>query len=235
MPFEEDLSDLSSAEKERFWDEYTDLGYEWEDFHKEVVRALRGYYGRDNLEIGEKAIKVDSNDETPIPIDADVVACAEYRKYHKFTADGEEEYTSGMYFKTKNWLSREIVNYSKEHKRNGEEKNQEENTDGEYKRTIRMFKNARNRAVEYGILDGETASSYYLEGLLYNVPDDYFTETDLPTRYLDIVDWLDDADVSSFSEQSGMYSLCVDGDPDRWTVEDANATIEAFQEVWDSY
>ena len=68
MPFEEDLEELSDQEKENFWNHYNDLDYEWADFYSRVRRALRGYFDRANLEIGDKAIKIKSNEDSPIAI-----------------------------------------------------------------------------------------------------------------------------------------------------------------------
>lgn len=231
-PFEEDLTDLTSREKERFWAEYTDLSYEWYDFYSRVQRALRSYFGRNNIEVGDKAIKVKSTDDTPISKDADVVACADFRNYNAFPADGTEKYDTGMFFRTQS-TGRAIVNYSKIHRSNGTKKN--ENTNGRYKPTVRMFKNARDTAVNHDLLDSGVVSSYYLEGLLYNVPDEIIDEYDLQSRYLEIVDWCEGADIGNLLEQSQMYPLCRSGDPDRWSVESANETIEAFATLWDEY
>lgn len=62
------------------------------DFYSTVADALNRYYGRANIEQGDKAMKVRANDDTPLSIDADVVACAEFRQYHSFNADGEDNY-----------------------------------------------------------------------------------------------------------------------------------------------
>lgn len=39
----------------------------------------------------------------------------------------------------------------------------------------RVFKNMRSRLVESGLIEAGTAPSYFIEGLLYNVPNEKFT------------------------------------------------------------
>lgn len=84
---------------------------------------------------------------------ADVVPCCEYRTYRNGYAAGIAYWTrSGM----------QVVNYPELHYDNGTDKSARCN--GNYKRMIRVFKNARNAA-------GSDFPSYFLECLLYNVGD----------------------------------------------------------------
>lgn len=232
MPFEENLEELSYEEKRRFWNKYSDISYEWEDFHNRVHRALRGYFGRENLEVGDKAIKVKNGEGSPIPKSADVVACADYRKYRAVSADDDEEYVTGMYFKTQS-TNRPIVNYSKRHRENGTNKNQ--STEGNYKRTVRMFKNAKETAIDRGHITDDVVTSYFLEGLTYNVPNSKYLESDLQDRYIDILDWLSQANINEFPEQSEMYPLCEQSDPDRWSEPHAERTIRGLYDLWENY
>jgi hypothetical protein len=45
---------------------------------------------------------------------------------------------------------------------------------GFFKPTLRVYKNLRNKMIERGQIEEGWATSYYLEGLLYNVPPDRF-------------------------------------------------------------
>jgi hypothetical protein len=57
------------------------------------------------------------------------------------------------------------------------------------KPTIRILKNMRTKLAEDGVLEAKTAPSYYLEGLLYNVPDDQFT-TDYEDCFVNAINWI---------------------------------------------
>ena len=233
MPFQECLDDLCESERENFWQEYNDIDYTFGEFYDTVHSALKNYFGRENIEKGSKAIKVKANEDTNLPIDADVVACVEYRKYRSFGDDGNQHYIEGMWFKTRSLLSRAIINYSEKHRENGGIKNDQ--TNGNYKSTIRMFKKARDHMEDRGLISGDTATSYFIEGLLYNVPNSRFKKSNLTERYVAILEYLEDNDVDDFIEQSRQYDLCVDGDPDRWTTADANATISGFRDLWEEW
>lgn len=232
-PFEESLDDLNAAEKERFWNKYSEVDYTFGEFYDTVHSALKNYFGRENIEKGSKAIKVKANDNTSLPIDADVVPCVEYRKYEGFKEDGTEEFVEGMWFKTQSLVSRTIINYSEEHRKNGKIKNNR--TSENYKPTIRMFKKARDHMESRGMVPEDTASSYFIEGLLFNVPNSRFKKSNLMERYTSILEYLEENDVEDFIEQSRQYELCVDDDPDRWTLADANATIEGFRDLWEEW
>ena len=231
MPFQEDLTELSQLEESRFWDKYQDISYDFWEFYSTVYDALRRYYSTSNVEPGDKAIKI-SKDDTPLLIDADVVACAEYRRYHNFSSDGEEEYTAGMFFRTQS-SARPIVNYSKEHYRNGANKNDE--ADKNYKPTIRMFKNVRNELRNRGIIGDGVAPSYFIENLLYNVPSRSFHTSDLQERYVQILEYLENTDLTRFEEQCRMYPLFDEADPDRWNTRDARRFISGLREIWEEW
>lgn len=232
MPFQEDLFELTETERERFWDIYHDIDYDFWDFHSTVAKTLNRYYGYSNVEQGDKALKIKSNDETPLSIDADIVACAEYRRYHAIDSTDSEDYTAGMFFRTQS-TGRAIVNFSKKHYQNGVSKN--DATNGNYKPTIRLFKNVRNRMKDNGILDGGTAPSYFVENLLYNVPSEHFDTSELQSRYETILKFLEDVSLDSFEEQCQMYPLFDFNDPDRWNTHDAKQFIEGLRELWENW
>lgn len=198
-----------------------------------MYRSLKNYFGRDNIEKGGKAIKVEANDDTNIPIDADVVACVEFRNYDSFGEDGTENYVEGMYFKTQELFSSTVINYSEEHRQNGSDKN--DSTNGNYKPTIRMFKRARDHMENRGILGDDRATSYFIEGLLFNIPHSRFKKSNLTERYDSIVEYLETSDVDEFVEQSKQYDLCVDDEPERWNVADAEETIQGYRDLWEEW
>ncbi|ODR80197.1 hypothetical protein BG842_02890, partial [Haladaptatus sp. W1] len=232
-PFEECLDDLDAIEKERYWESYSKSNYTFGEFYDTVHSALKNYFGRENIEKGSKAIKVKANDDTGLEIEADVVPCVEYRKYESFDADGTEKFVEGMWFKTQDLSPRTIINYSEKHRKNGGIKN--DHTNENYKPTIRMFKKARDHMESRGYVPEDTASSYFIEGLLFNVPHSRFKKSNLRERYTSILEYLEENNVEDFIEQSKQYDLCVDNDPDRWTTADANATISGYRDLWEEW
>ena len=81
--------------------------------------------------------------------------CMEYRRYTSYNS-----YVKGMTFRALQ-DKRRIVNYPKEHYKNGAAKSSR--TWDRYKRTVRMFKNARNILESDGRISANLAPSYFVE------------------------------------------------------------------------
>ena len=150
------------------------------DFRRDALKAMEMRFGRTLVAQGNKTIKLKPNSQS---LAADVVVCANHRTY-----TGPSAYMEGIML---NALQdkRRIVNYPKLHYRNGAAKGNR--TWDRYKRTVRMFKSARNRLLSEGRLRRGAAPSYFLECLLYNAPDRCYQVSSQET-YASIVNWMMD-------------------------------------------
>ncbi len=102
---------------------------------------------------------------------ADVIPATAFHRYYKFNGVYDQNYVEGICFWDKS--GERIANYPNQHCTNLTKKHQ---SSGErLKPTIRMMKNLRRKLVDDGLLEAGRAPSYYIEGLLYNVPDDKVT------------------------------------------------------------
>lgn len=227
-----DLSDLPKEQRQAYNEAYVDADYTGRDFYEDVRTSLYRRFSRGDIEAGSKAIKVKS-DDAPIPVDADVVPCVVHRNYNYFHGKDDQDYDEGMNFRTRDG-GPTIINYSKLHKTAGENKNSSERTNGNYKATIRMFKNVRNKMREERIISDDAAPSYYIECLLSNVPDRHF-KGNTRTRYQNIVGHLKGASLDSFTEQCGLRELFDQSHPDRWNKRDAQRYITGLETLWDSW
>ncbi len=63
-----------------------------------------------------------------------------------------------------------------------------------------MFRAARNRLVDYGVLTKDDALSYFIECLLYNVPNQLF-KPKLAPIYTGILDWLKTVKLKEFPRE----------------------------------
>jgi hypothetical protein len=86
-----------------------------------------------------------------------------------------------------------------------------------------------------GIISSKAAPSYYIEGLLYNVPNKEFEESDLRTRYDSIVAYLEDTDISEFDEQCEMFPLFDSLDKGRWTKWKGDRFVSGLRELWEDW
>ena len=124
-----------------------------------------------------------------------------------------------------------VVSFPEQHHQRGLKK--EKATDKQFKRTIRMFKAARNRLVEKGSLTKDDAPSYFIECLLYNVPDTLFAPKLAPT-YVAILDWLKTVKLKDFQCQNGFVPLFGPG-REQWSLKKARAFVKALQDMWDTW
>jgi hypothetical protein len=205
----------------RWGDAYLHRFAEWNEFKINVLNALRNRY-----EVGEgkKALKV----ITPY-LRADVVVCIQYRKYPEYPRD-ENDFIEGMTFYVPS-EERWVINYPKIHYKNGVEKNKK--TGGWYKPTVRMFKNARTYLVDRGVIPDDLAPSYFLECLLYNVPNDKFGGS-FQATFCNIINWLRNADLTQFVCQNEQLPLFGDS-PEQWSVRKAQSFIRSMVDLWNNW
>lgn len=213
--------------------QHTPADYDDRDLRNDICRTLD--IAGIEYDDGRKAIEIDGGDR--LEFGADIVPCCEYRLYHRYEGSDEskQEYISGIAFKTNKPLNnRVIVNFPKQHYQRGTEKNARAN--GRYKETVRLFKNARGAAVDRGLIRKEVAPSYFIECLLYNVPDILFDQP-VVERYPAIVSWLyDNRDRwGSFESQNEILRLFDDEDPDLWTESNAHNYVAALATLWNDW
>ena len=100
-----------------------------------------------------------------------------------------------------------------------------------YKPTVRIFRNARGWMEDHGLIQSGTASSHSIECLLYNVPDQQFGSCYGDT-FVNVVNWLNGADMTNFVCQNGLQRLFDTG---RWTTQNAHAYIGALIQMWNQW
>lgn len=189
--------------------------YSWTQFHAEVLQALRGYYGVDNVADGNKAIRVHGNNNR---LGADILPCTQYRHYHS------NGYAQGITFWTRDGV--QVVNFPRRHRENGARKN--EQCAMRYKPNVRVLKNARNRA-------GNTFPSYFLECLVYNVPLNFIEPRFAPT-FLNVVNYLASADddaLGSFwcqNEQQLLFGAALH----QADLQSARQFLRALVHLWNN-
>ena len=116
----------------------------WKSFRDHALKAMRARFGN-AAESGRKTLKVPKG---KIPADADLVVTLRYSEGIAFYLPNEEHW---------------VVSFPQQHHDQGQKK--EEATGRRFKRTVRMFKAARNRLVEKKIAHQERCSL-----LLHRVP-----------------------------------------------------------------
>ena len=183
-----------------------------------------------NFSLGNKTIKYEGNTNY---VPADIVPCGCYKDATIGAPTGTilfDDHTR-KYF----------VNYPKQHYANGTLKSQL--TNGNFKKTVRMFKNARNFAVRKHLLKTEDiAPSYFLECLIYNIPNGCFIGNEYDIFYKSI-SWLyqNRNSLSNMKCQNQIQKLFGYNDSNssviynKWNTVDAITFIDAIVELWNNW
>jgi hypothetical protein len=196
----------------------TPASYGWSNFRTNVLKALKNYYGQSQITEGNKSIKIRANSGR---LPADVIVCCQYRNYKTVNS---YDYVEGMCFWTKN-EDRQVINYPKVHYDNGVSKHQ--SSSQWYKPVVRLFKNSR------GSISGDATPSYFLECMLYNVPNSKFGTSYQDTFY-SIINWLNEIDISNFSCQNGQLEL-FGARPEQWNTGQAKQFISNLISLWNNW
>lgn len=218
-----DLSALPVDQKQAFQAQVVNANYSFNDFRKDVATRLSSQLGAD-VQLGTKAIRIQARGSRR---KADVLACVKHHKLTFFAPGHPEQKLEGIcFFKSD---GTQVVNYPRLHAESLTRKNQA--TNGWFKPIVRVFKNARERLIAKGQLTVGVAPSYYIEGLLYNVPPQLFGTTYAATMY-QCLDHLYRTDRSQFTCAHGQYPL-LDGLVDvTWNAADCSTYINAMIRLW---
>ena len=100
---------------------------------------------------------------------------------------------------------------------------------------VRVLKNLRSKLVADGNLSAGIAPSYYLEGLLYNVPSDKFGRS-YSDCFINAMNWIQsEADKDKLVCANEQYYLLWNGSHTSWEKANANAFLNAAIEAWNDW
>lgn len=225
--FESDLTRLAPAEATAWDAAFASASYRYADFKADVLKVLRDAFPN-AITTGDKAfsIKADGNRRK-----ADVLPCVAFRRYYKFNGIYDQSYTEGICFYDKS--SNRISNYPRQH---SEDLTAKHKASGFwFKPMIRVLKNLRSSLVDKGMLGQGVAPSYYLEGLLYNVPNEKFS-TSYGDIFVNAMNWVQKAaDKTALVTANEQFYLLRDGAKTCWPKADAEAFLKAAIRLWNEW
>ena len=221
-----DLTFLSDAEKAAFHAAYPDrapTSYGYADFQSAVLAALRERFGSSPVTPGKRAVAIAAHGNRR---SADVIIAAQLRRFDSFPATPFE----GISFFTS--TGERIDNFPRIHSANCTARHQE--TSGWFKPTVRILKNARGCMVDRGILSSKSvAPSYFLEGLLHNVPPSEFGDS-YEHCIVNAINWLQAADKTKLLCANGLHWLVRDGNV-TWSDANFTAFMSGIVTLWNEW
>jgi hypothetical protein len=224
--FYKDLSKLSKSEQDIYNSSFSVATYELSTFKNDVVSVLRQAYGSD-VTVGDKAIQIAPRNGRR---KTDVIVASQYRSYQSFQSQTNQSYIEGITFRTLAGV--EIINYPKQHSKNLTVKHQQASS--WFKPVARILKNMRGRMVSDGLIASNIAPSYYVEGLLYNVPISEFGKT-YEDSVINSINWILKADRSKFVCVNEQYFLCHPSSPVTWRSENLDTFLNGTVHLWKNW
>jgi hypothetical protein len=98
---------------------------------------------------------------------------------------------------------------------------------------VRAFKNTRNVMIEKGALPEVMVPSYFLEWMLYNVPNEKFTGS-YTSMLVEYFNRAASADKTKLTCANRLHWLSRDGTPTSWLVANFDAFTAAAKKFWES-
>jgi hypothetical protein len=223
--FYKDLSRLSAEDRRAYDAAEGAVTYSYADFKRDATAYVTRLYN--NVSVGKKVLYVPGGNSGRR--NADVLIASQFRRYHEFKSWQNQRYDEGVCF----FLSggSQIENFPKQHSDNCTTKHQ--STKSYFKPMVRIFKNMRNTMISKGLLAESVAPSYFIEGMLYNVPNEKFGGTYQQT-WIDCFNHIVTADRDNLVRANHMHWLVRDNSPTSWPVANLNAFTAALKKYWAS-
>ena len=203
----------------------SDDPYTRTQFKNDIKSALEEAFGKSAVIAGDIAYRV-REEKTTLP--ADVVPSWDYRRYDGRTANGSPFFQEGSRIFPES--GGHIDNYPDQQKSNGVAKNLR--TNYRYKYMVRAMKKLHTYLDEKGLIT-EPLPSYFIECLVYNVPDDKFGNSTYRADARAILatmfnETLSNGNWNDWEEVNGLKYLFRGKQP--WTHEQSHQFADA---AWD--
>jgi hypothetical protein len=222
-----DISALTPQEIDCFKAQFVPGTYPYADYKAHVVAALEANFGAAAVKPGNRALKIKPNGNRR---SADVVVATEFRRYISSGVMAgilAPQYERGICFFTPS--GERIVNYPKQHSANCTSKHQ--TTNAWFKPMVRIIKNMRGRLVDDGKIKAGSAPSYFIEGLLYNVPQDTFGQSYHDT-FVAAMKWILQAPRDKLICANQQHYLVRDSVATCWCCSECDQFLNALVAMW---
>ena len=103
-----------------------------------------------------------------------------------------------------------------------------------FKKVVRVYKNMRNRMVDDGVLKDGVAPSYFIEGMLWSVPDVHFG-TSYADSFCNTFNWVLKADKTKLSCANDLHWLVRDHSNICWSNANFDTYIATAKKYWEDW
>lgn len=161
---------LTETQKQQRKKDSNPSKYNFSEFKNAVQSALVKEFGNTIVTRDNKCLWFKGHKNF---VDADIIPCCTFRQYTFYESATNSKSNDGIEFKADSgeW----IVNYPRQHYDKLAMKSG--NTSGNFKESVRLFKNLRDQLIANKRIPKSCAKSYFIENMLYNIEDSYFKGT----------------------------------------------------------
>ena len=225
--FHSDLTALSEREKEAYKNAHNDATYTFVEFKRDVLKILTDKFGT-AVKTGDKAIAIVAKGSRR---NADVIAATQFRRYFEFNGLKDQSYEEGICFFNK--IGERIENYPRQHSTNLT--SQHQMSSNCLKPMIRVLKNLRGKLLDNHLIKAGIAPSYFIEGLLYNVPSYKFTKS-YQDCFVNALNWIqNEADKTKLICANKQYYLLRDNVHTCWAPANCETFLAATIKFWNDW
>jgi hypothetical protein len=218
-----DISGLPEEQQASFEGAYSgDAQYGYPQFKADAEGYIKRLYN--GVQVGKKAVFVPGNNGRR---NADILICQQFRRYTSYEP-GNIHYHEGVAFFSG---GKRIDNFPKQHSENCTTKHQA--TNGNFKPMLRVLKNMRNTIIEKGLLGEGIAPSYFIEGMLWNAPNDKFTG-DYGDMWVACYNCIVTADETKLACANDLYWLVREDSSMCWPSANFHTFTAALKNYWES-
>lgn len=221
-----DANSLTPDAKANYERAFSRATYAYTEFKADVLAWLQKKFGAD-AKPGKKAIFIKGSGNRR---DVDVLVCAQHRRYRAASTGLDNQYDEGITFWTAGGT--EIVNFPKQHTENCTTKHK--NTNQRFKRMVRVYKNMRNQMIDGKYIADGVAPSYFLEGMLWNVPADKFVQS-YQESFVNTFNWVLNADKTQLACANDLHWLVRDHANICWSPANFEAYLAAATKYWNEW
>lgn len=221
-----DTNSLTPDAKTNYGRTFNRATYTYTDFKADVLAWLQKKLGAE-VRPGKKAIFIKGSGSRR---DADVLVCTQHRCYRAASNGVDTKYDEGIVFWTSDGT--EIINFPKQHSENCTTKHQ--NTNQRFKRMVRVYKNMRNSMIEKNYIADGVAPSYFIEGMLWNVPADKFVQS-YKDSFVNTFNWVLNADKTKLACANDLHWLVHDNSVVCWSAANFDAYLAATKKYWNEW
>ncbi len=201
-----DKTSLSASDAERYENNTKNCEYKFIWFNQDILECLQSHFGNGFVVNDPKCLTLRKHSKF---CDADIIPAFTYKLFGLYPSPETEKFKEGICFDTND--GKQIINFPKLHKQSLIDKSKD--TNGNFKETVRMFKNLKDALLDNGKISEDIAKSYYIENLLYNIPNNLFIGT-YKEKFLNILEKLindfNDNSVAKYSCANGVHKLISD-------------------------